>query len=65
MLGPTSFLGRRAVLGALVVAGIFPGDRAAAQAPLTDPLPSWNDGDARKAITDFVDRVTREGGAEY
>ena len=30
-----------------------------------DPLPSWNDGPARRAITDFVARVTTSGGADY
>jgi hypothetical protein len=30
-----------------------------------DPLPSWNDGRARKAITDFVARVTKEGSADF
>jgi len=28
----------------------------------TDPLPSWNDGPAKRAITDFVTRVTKDGG---
>ena len=31
----------------------------------SDPLPSWNDGPSRKAILDFVARVTREGGADF
>jgi hypothetical protein len=31
----------------------------------TDPLPSWNDGAVKKSITDFVARVTREGGADF
>jgi phosphoglycolate phosphatase-like HAD superfamily hydrolase len=31
----------------------------------TDPLPSWNDGAAKKAITDFVARVTTTGGADF
>jgi phosphoglycolate phosphatase-like HAD superfamily hydrolase len=31
----------------------------------TDPLPSWNDGAAKKAITDFVARVTTQGGADF
>jgi len=31
----------------------------------TDPLPSWNDGDARQAILDFVARVTREGSPDF
>jgi phosphoserine phosphatase len=30
-----------------------------------DPLPSWNDGAARRAITAFVERVTREGGPDF
>jgi phosphoserine phosphatase len=28
-------------------------------------LPSWNEGAARTAILDFVDRVSEEGGADY
>src|SRR5262245_56888124 len=38
---------------------------AAAMAQSADPLPSWNDGAAKKAITDFVARVTTEGGADF
>jgi phosphoglycolate phosphatase-like HAD superfamily hydrolase len=30
-----------------------------------DPLPSWNDGQSKKSIVDFVGRVTREGGPDY
>ena len=30
-----------------------------------DPLPSWNDGPAKKAITEFVTRVTTQGGPEF
>ncbi|MBN8249095.1 MAG: haloacid dehalogenase-like hydrolase [Verrucomicrobia bacterium] len=30
-----------------------------------EALPSWNDTAPRRALTDFVDRVTREGGADY
>src|SRR4029450_9638067 len=36
-----------------------------AQEPATDPLPSWNDGAAKKSITDFVARVTTQGGADF
>jgi hypothetical protein len=32
-----------------------------AQSSAPDPLPSWNDGAAKRAIVAFVDRVT-EGG---
>jgi hypothetical protein len=31
----------------------------------TDPLPSWNEGAAKKSITDFVARVTTQGGADF
>lgn len=34
-----------------------------AQAP--DPLPFWNDGPAKKSITDFVARVITQGGADF
>jgi phosphoglycolate phosphatase-like HAD superfamily hydrolase len=37
----------------------------ASAAAQTDPLPSWNDGAPKKAITDFVARVTREGGPDF
>jgi|SRR5687768_1766382 len=30
-----------------------------------DPLPSWNDGPTKKAITDFVAKVTLAGGREF
>ncbi|HEY4370081.1 MAG TPA: HAD family hydrolase [Steroidobacteraceae bacterium] len=29
------------------------------------PLPSWNEGDAKQAIVDFVTRTTREGNPDY
>jgi phosphoglycolate phosphatase-like HAD superfamily hydrolase len=31
----------------------------------TDPLPSWNDGQVKKSITDFVERVTAEAGSDF
>ncbi|SHK10474.1 Phosphoserine phosphatase [Rubritalea squalenifaciens DSM 18772] len=30
-----------------------------------DPLPSWNDGPSKKAITDFVEKVTKDGSADF
>jgi len=30
-----------------------------------DPLPSWNEGATKHAITDFVERVTKEGGPDF
>jgi len=32
---------------------------------VADPLPSWNDGVPKRAILDFVARVTREGGSDF
>jgi phosphoserine phosphatase len=32
---------------------------------VADPLPSWNDGPTRQAITDFVTAVTTETGPDY
>lgn len=37
----------------------------AAIAQPADPLPSWNDGATKTAITDFVARVTAQGGADF
>ena len=31
----------------------------------TGPLPSWNDGAVKTSITDFVARVTAQGGADF
>src|SRR5262245_48392290 len=31
----------------------------------SDPLQSWNDRDAKKAITDFVKKVTTEGSVDF
>jgi phosphoserine phosphatase len=30
-----------------------------------DPLPAWNDSDAKRAVVEFVDRVTREGSRDF
>jgi hypothetical protein len=49
-------LGLAAVIATTCVVG------ASAQ---TDPLPSWNDGAAKKAIADFVARVTTSGAADF
>src|SRR5213595_4119752 len=46
------------VLLAIVIAGLT---TAFAQ----DPLPSWNDGQAKKSITEFVDNVTKEGSPDF
>ncbi|MGW5841041.1 HAD family hydrolase [Methylorubrum extorquens] len=63
-------INRRVALSGLAVvtaaAGLLPPGPARAQAAATtDPLASWNDGATKRAITDFVARVTREDGADY
>ncbi len=37
----------------------------AAAAAQSDPLPSWDEGAARKSIVEFVTAVTTDGGADY
>ena len=55
---------RRVLQAIVLVASLCWLGGAHAQAP-ADPLPSWNDGAAKKSITDFVARVTTEGGADF
>src|SRR5215211_3192434 len=60
-------LNRRALLSTLAVLPTLVGLRpisARAQGQ-TDALPSWNDGATKKAITDFVSRVTVQGGSDF
>jgi phosphoglycolate phosphatase-like HAD superfamily hydrolase len=47
-----------------LIAACVTGCRASAQ-DAADPLPSWNDTASRKAIVEFVTKVTREGGPEF
>jgi hypothetical protein len=37
----------------------------AAPAQATDPLPAWNEGPAKKAIVDFVQKVTKRGSRDF
>jgi phosphoglycolate phosphatase-like HAD superfamily hydrolase len=53
-----SSLARFLILGVLLALGVH------AQAQ-TDPLPSWNDGAAKKAIVDFVQTTTTEGNPKF
>jgi hypothetical protein len=55
---------RRTFLIALLALGcsVIPCREVLAQ---TDPLPSWNDGAAKKSINDFVSRVTMPGGGDF
>jgi phosphoserine phosphatase len=50
------------ILAALLVVPSF---LRSAQSGPQDPLPSWNDSASKKAIVDFVTRVTKEGGSDF
>ena len=55
-----------AVVLALSVACEAPPERVADKSAATGPiLPSWNDTPAKKAIVDFVARVTRQGSTDF
>lgn len=45
--------------------GIGDRPRAVAGAEAPDPLPSWNEGASKRALLDFVGRVTAEGGPDF
>ena len=47
-----------------IMFGLAPATLTQPQAQ-TDPLPSWNEGPTKQAITDFVARVTRQGGPDF
>lgn len=55
---------RRAVLAAMLAASLAFAGISSVQAQ-NDSLPSWNEGQTKKAITDFVARATQAGGADY
>ena len=55
---------RRAAVTALLAIGIAVCGLSSSRAQ-PDPLPSWNDGVAKKSITDFVARETAPVGADF
>ena len=55
------FAGTALLLGLVSLVGFAP----AMLARPADPLASWNDGAAKKAITDFVAKVTKDGGPDF
>src|SRR6185436_5558880 len=54
-------LSRRVLLSTLAMLPMLSASLRPAQAQ-SDPLPSWNDGATKNAITDFVARITTQGG---
>jgi phosphoglycolate phosphatase-like HAD superfamily hydrolase len=49
----------------LLSATLLVGSLSAAGAQVVDALPSWNDGASKRAIVEFVTRVTRQGGSDF
>ena len=57
---------RLTAIFSLAIAGGLLSTSARPQPPAgVDPLPSWNDTPAKKAITAFVTKVTREGSSDF
>ena len=54
--------GKVSRFSAMLVISVF---LMAAGCSTIDPLPSWNDGASKQAITDFVEAVTDESGPDY
>lgn len=66
----SSRINRRGLLSALAVLNasfglLHPISLMAQETTRSDPLASWNEGASKRAITDFVGRITREGGPDY
>jgi len=57
-------LSRRVLLSTLAMLPMLSASLRPAQAQ-SDPLPSWNDGATKNAITTFVSRVTTQGGPDF
>ncbi len=55
----------RALLGLLLVVSCQRAPQVAEAPVAADPLPSWNDTAPKRAIVDFVARVTLEGGPDF
>jgi phosphoserine phosphatase len=53
------------VLSLLLALGLAYAQPSRLHQAVTDPLPSWNDGLAKKAIIGFVARVTKEGSQDF
>ncbi len=53
---------RRLARGLILLSALALGAQALAQ---SDPLPSWNDGAAKKAIIEFVHATTTMGGPKF
>ncbi|MFE8595925.1 HAD family hydrolase [Archangium violaceum] len=67
MASPTLRAARAVALPLLCLAALAASTPSPAQAPAAraDPLPSWNEGAPKKAILDFVKRVTTPGSPDF
>jgi phosphoserine phosphatase len=67
-MAPSFAINRRALLSTLAtlpaIAPILLSGPVRGQTP-ENPLPSWNDGAVKSSITDFVRRVTTQGGPDF
>lgn len=52
-------------IGLGLLLALLPWSQAQQQAATTDPLPSWNEGPVKKAILDYVARVTDKAGPDF
>lgn len=57
-------MNRRTCLAGVIAAFLFSAHLAVAHGD-DDPLPSWNDTDAKKSIIGFVEKVTNQDGPDY
>lgn len=53
------------IIGLVACAPTEQKQEATQQVTVTDPLPSWSEGDLKSAIISFVNSVTEEGGPQY
>ncbi|WP_428030032.1 HAD family hydrolase [Ancylobacter sp.] len=56
---------RRILLAAMLATLVMFSATAGLVAQPTDPLPSWNQGQAKQSILSFVERVTQQGGPDF
>ncbi|SRR5260221_2124700 len=69
-MGASTNVSRRTIVATLaalpVLSGtLFPASIQAQTVSAADPLPSWNDGETKQSIFDFVTAVTREGSPDF
>ncbi|MBR0907191.1 HAD family phosphatase [Bradyrhizobium liaoningense] len=60
-----SSINRRTILASLLVSAATLSVSSRSARAQSDPLPSWNEGQPKKAILDFVTAVTKEGGPDF